>query len=621
MTTPILSWNPEATPEFLVPLLECLQGEYPLTRLPGCGKELVFSSIDLPGALRVTDSGGRITIEYGSPSAAARGIGCALAGQYGDSATSFEKMGIMLDCSRNAVMKVAHVKRWLGRLALMGCNVFMLYTEDTYELPGEPYFGYMRGGYSGREIREIDDYARQLGIEVVACIQTLGHMGQMLKWPHYRNIKDTTQVLLAGEEKTYDLIEKMIAFWSEHLGTRRIHVGMDEAHDLGRGRLMDLHGNQSVFDIFDRHLKRVEEICSSHGLKPMIWSDMYFRMGNPTQDYYDRNTVIPDSVKAKVPQSVDLVYWDYCSTDEGFYTEWIQRHRELGHDPIMASGIWTWSRFWYDHFKTSAAVKPCVEACRKARLPQIFFTLWGDGNSYCEFDSAFAGIAYAADLCYGGNGSEDSLSPWLKAICSSDYSAILVGTGLQVPAPHNNQPISATTILWDDPLLGIGWQGFLDACPDFWPQVLVKLRDLREKIAPFRGNQSEPDFDYLWRICDLMVRKLEFREALVLAYDLKDKDELHRLQEDQIPPLLDALAGLEQAFRRQWLRRNKPFGMETTQIRLGAGSTRYREAALRIQEYCQGQIETIEELEMRPRGLGINQVDYFVWLATSGLVM
>jgi hypothetical protein len=530
-------------------------------------------------------------------------------------------MGIMLDCSRNAVMKVAHVKRWLGRLALMGYNVFMLYTEDTYELPGEPYFGYMRGGYSGREIREIDDYARQLGIEVVACIQTLGHMGQMLKWPHYRTIKDTTQVLLAGEEKTYDLIEKMIAFWSEHLGTRRIHVGMDEAHDLGRGRLMDLHGNQSVFDIFDRHLKRVEEICSSHGLKPMIWSDMYFRMGNPTQDYYDRNTVIPDSVKAKVPQSVDLVYWDYCSTDEGFYTEWIQRHRELGHDPIMASGIWTWSRFWYDHFKTSAAVKPCVEACRKARLPQIFFTLWGDGNSYCEFDSAFAGIAYAADLCYGGNGSEDSLSPWLKAICSSDYSAILVGTGLQVPAPHNNQPISATTILWDDPLLGIGWQGFLDACPDFWPQVLVKLRDLREKIAPFRGNQSEPDFDYLWRICDLMVRKLEFREALVLAYDLKDKDALRRLQEDQIPPLLDALAGLEQAFRRQWLRRNKPFGMETTQIRLGAGSTRYREAALRIQEYCQGQIETIEELEMRPRGLGINQVDYFVWLATSGLVM
>ena len=621
MNTSHLSWNPEATPDFLVPLLGCLEDEYPIRRQSGAAKELVFSAIDGPGALRVSASGNKINIEYGSPSAAARGIGLALAGQNVDASSNFQAMGIMLDCSRNAVMKVSHVKRWLRRLALMGYNVFMLYTEDTYQLPGEPYFGYMRGGYSGREIREIDDYARRLGIEVVACIQTLGHMGQMLKWPHYKTVKDTAQVLLADEEKSYALIRKMIAFWSEHLGTRRIHVGMDEAHDLGRGRFMDLHGNQPVFDVFHRHLERVEEICLSHGLKPMIWSDMYFRMGNPTQDYYDRNTVIPDSVKAKVPQSVDLVYWDYCSTDEGFYAEWIKRHRELGHDPIMASGIWTWSRFWYDHSKTTASVKPCVEACRKAGLSQIFFTLWGDGNSYCEFDSAFAGIAYAADLCYGGYGSDDALSPFLKAICSSDYSAILVGTGLQVPAPHNNQPISATTILWDDPLLGIGWQGFLDACPDFWPQVLVKLRTLREKTAPFRGTQSEPDFDYLWRICDVMVRKLEFREALVLSYDLKDKHALHRLQEDQIPPLLDALAGLEQAFRRQWLRRNKSFGMETTQIRLGAGSTRYREAALRIQEYCQGHIETIEEIEMRPCGLGINQVDYFVWLATSGLVM
>ena len=131
MNTPILSWNPEATPEFLVPLLECLHDEYPLRRLPGCGKELVFSSIDLPRALRVTDSGVRITIEYGSPAAAARRIGSALVGQYGNSATSFEKMGIMLDCSRNAVMTVAHVKRWLGRLALMGYNVFMLRTENT----------------------------------------------------------------------------------------------------------------------------------------------------------------------------------------------------------------------------------------------------------------------------------------------------------------------------------------------------------------------------------------------------------------------------------------------------------------------------------------------------------
>lgn len=39
--------------------------------------------------------------------------------------------------------------------------------------------------YTERELREIDDYAFALGIEVIACIQTLGHLGQMLQWPKH----------------------------------------------------------------------------------------------------------------------------------------------------------------------------------------------------------------------------------------------------------------------------------------------------------------------------------------------------------------------------------------------------------------------------------------------------
>ena len=30
----------------------------------------------------------------------------------------------------------------------MGYNMEMLYTKDAYQLPGETYFGYMRGAYS-----------------------------------------------------------------------------------------------------------------------------------------------------------------------------------------------------------------------------------------------------------------------------------------------------------------------------------------------------------------------------------------------------------------------------------------------------------------------------------------
>jgi hypothetical protein len=47
-------------------------------------------------------------------------------------------------------------------MALMGLNMLQLYTEDTYEVEGEPLFGYLRGKYTMRELSLIDDYAFDL---------------------------------------------------------------------------------------------------------------------------------------------------------------------------------------------------------------------------------------------------------------------------------------------------------------------------------------------------------------------------------------------------------------------------------------------------------------------------
>ena len=43
----------------------------------------------------------------------------------------FKTNGAMVDMSRNAVMNVKTVKTMLRRMALMGLNTFMLYTEET----------------------------------------------------------------------------------------------------------------------------------------------------------------------------------------------------------------------------------------------------------------------------------------------------------------------------------------------------------------------------------------------------------------------------------------------------------------------------------------------------------
>ena len=221
------------------------------------------------------------------------------------------ELGVMLDCSRNAVRTVEFVKDFMRTLAAMGYNQLMLYTEDTYEIEGEPRFGYMRGRYTVDELRELDAFGAKIGIELVPCIQTLAHLNQIFRWEEYAEINDVSDILLIDDEKTYALIEKMIATMRKAFGSDKIHIGMDEAHLVGRGKYEDLHGATATRQqLIIKHLKRVIGICEKYGFKPMMWSDMFFRLcfGG---DYYPTDDAKLDIAALEgLPRNVRLVYWD-----------------------------------------------------------------------------------------------------------------------------------------------------------------------------------------------------------------------------------------------------------------------------------------------------------------------
>jgi hypothetical protein len=182
----------------------------------------------------------------------------------------------MIDCSRGGVLKQSSVFTLMRHCALMGINMIQLYTEDTYEMEGETFFGYLRGGYTRQELISMDDYAFALGIELVPCIQTLGHLGQILQWPKYHVYRDTNEVLLGNWDETYNLIEKMITTISSPLRSKRIHIGLDEAGGVGEGRYRQIFGYEEPTRVFLNHLRRVQDICKKLGLQPMIWSDSTF---------------------------------------------------------------------------------------------------------------------------------------------------------------------------------------------------------------------------------------------------------------------------------------------------------------------------------------------------------
>ena len=211
----------------------------------------------------------------------------------------------MVDCSRNAVMTVASLKRFMQMLKAMGYNAVMLYTEDTYEIPEYPFFGYMRGRYSIEEMKEIDSYGRELGIEVIPYIQVLGHLEMALKWDFLP--KESKDIILPDDERTYEFIDRAFATLTSCFSTRRIHIGMDEAFGLGTGELRRMNGYEPSVSIIKRHLSRIKEIGDRYGLTLLTWSDMFFYDWNGGK-YWIEKKEIPKEVVDSLPRGVVPVY-------------------------------------------------------------------------------------------------------------------------------------------------------------------------------------------------------------------------------------------------------------------------------------------------------------------------
>lgn len=195
----------------------------------------------------------------------------------------FRHFGVMLDCSRNAVMRPEAVCRFLDTIVPLGYNTLMLYTEDTYEIDGQPYFGHGRGRYSREELKRIDAYAASKGVELIPCIQTLAHLNALMQWPVYCAIRDTDDILLAEDERVYALIDSMFATLAECFTSRTVNVGMDEAHNLGLGRYLEQHGYENRTEILLRHVQRVAGIAEKYGFTMCMWGDMFFRLAGDKQ--------------------------------------------------------------------------------------------------------------------------------------------------------------------------------------------------------------------------------------------------------------------------------------------------------------------------------------------------
>lgn len=539
--------------------------------------------------------GERLTVEAPDISAAARGLflaACAL--RDGKNVPELHQRrhiascGMMLDMSRGGVMTVEAVKGMIDAHAALGLNLMMLYTEDTYTVPEAPYLGYLRGRYTEKELREMDDYAAESGVELVPCVQTLAHLEQFLQWDVNRDIKDNDCVLMIDEPKTYAWIRAALTALRRCFRTNRIHIGMDEAHGVGLGEYYQKHGAVNRFELLNRHLNRVVDICKELGFKPIMWSDMFYRLGSKNNDYYDTDAVVPESAIAQIPD-VALCYWDYYHTDEQFYAGMLEGHRKMGKEVVFAGGIWTWSGILPHVRKTNATMYPALRACLKAGIGTVLATSWGDDGCETDYRLALNQLPIYSEHVWMGEdctrAEVERMGERLTGLSEACFNAM----GAFYADDDDRRP--GKGLFYCDPLYPLT-EGLWD---------LTGYREgLEEGVKTLERHLDDSRCEYAWLAMRIALEKLNWVNELRPAYLRGDKAVVLTMANEKLPAMRELYVKMMSVWREQWESGRKRNGWETICARLGAVIARLDDVQRTLLRWADGTIECVEELDETP---------------------
>ncbi len=506
----------------------------------------------------------------------------------------FDECGVMLDMSRNAVMRVEKVKEYASYMAVMGLNQLYLYMEDTYTIDGLPYFGYMRGRYTKEELCEIDNYCDALGIEVIPHIQTLGHLHQYIKWAEGMKHHDCDGILMAEEDATYELIRKMIGAVSSCFKTKKIHIGMDEAAGLGNGRYYAEHGPVDKIEILLNHYKRVYEIVEEFGLTPAVYGDVFFNVISKNKENDEITSLFKNTLENTV-----LTYWNYYDNDYKVYDDTLKKYSQITKNIVFWGGISLWYGFAPDNKFTLDNMGPALMACKNNNVKKAIGSIWGDNGCECNYFFSLFGMQYFAEHMYNYEVLQEKFNEIYEHTVGMSAE-----TAMNMSYFHNDfdkfdnyssfmKRFNGKRFLWCDILVGLMDKELEEK------SMSSHYKRLEEYFSPLAKKEDkwQPFYIYIHKLFDVLYKKCYILEGLKKAYDEGDKEFLNLCVQKLLPELTNAYATLREIHQKQWMENNKAFGFEVLDIRYGGLIQRIKTAQNKILEYLNGEINTIEELD------------------------
>lgn len=508
----------------------------------------------------------------------------------------FNEYGIMADMSRNAVMKPNAVKRLICHMALMGYESLQVYTEDTLKVPEEEYMGYGRGAYYVEEIQEMDRYADMFGIELIPCIECLGHLNQLTNYSRYGLMMDTGDILMVGAERTYEFIDHIFQMIAKSYTSRKVNVGLDEAYMLGRGAYMDKHGVRPRAEILSEHIGKIREIAQKYGFTISMWSDMFYNL----MFKKDRTPKEDETLKG-LPEDVRLIYWDYGTTDYDACAKRMEGHLQMTSNVGFAGGTWKWWGLVPNNQHAILTQSVAIKACKEKGIKNYLLTCWGDNGAEASIFSVMPTFFEVSKQSFVRKNQNDKIcsKQWydkeflaLTGVAWEDFMKVECINRLNMDSnvvPFNN---ANKYFFYNDPIKGMFDSLAKPEYREIYANHAKTIKEVKNRVGEYTYI-----FESIEKIAEVLSLKVCLGNEIRSAYDKKDNSTLLYIANEQIPKIMEKVDEFSEAFEAQWMTDNKSFGFDVQCIRIGGVKQRLLFVQKQLRKLVNGEISVIEEVE------------------------
>ena len=219
-----------------------------------------------------------------------------------EDAPKYVHRALSLDCARH-FFPAEKVKKIIEEISLAKMNVLHWHLSDDQawriECRKFPKLHTTSGEYFTQdEIRDVVEYARVRGVEIIPEIDMPGHTtGILAAYPEYscsgKKIKLATAggiypaILCAGREETFAFVEELLGEIIPLFPGKRFHIGGDEAPKSEwkkcphcQKRMTEL-GITAIEDLQGYFTERVIRILGKYGKQPICWNDTLLAANAP----------------------------------------------------------------------------------------------------------------------------------------------------------------------------------------------------------------------------------------------------------------------------------------------------------------------------------------------------